>query len=190
MAGGLDRKYPKANFELFDQIKQEGALVSELPPGVAPTRWRFLQRNRLIAALTSTTVVVEAGYRSGSIRTANNALELDRELYAVPGPLGSNSSTGTNSLIGQGKAVALFDLDLFASGTPAFAQNQYESAEAKRAHDAIREIGSPTSIEISKAAGLTVSELGFALHELKIQNHVIESRGLDGQVHYALKHVQ
>lgn len=190
MAGGLDRKYPRENFDLFEQVKLKGALISELPPGVAPTRWRFLQRNRLIAALSPVTVVVEAGYRSGSIRTANNALELDRELYAVPGPIFSNSSSGTNSLISQGKASALVDLELFVFGSSTSTYSDTESAVAKRARDAIREIGFPTKDEISKTAGLTVSELALALYELKTQNHVIESQGIDGKVHYALKYAQ
>jgi DNA processing protein len=188
MAGGLDRKYPRANYPLFEKIRSQGALVSELPPGVAPTRWRFLQRNRLIAALTPTTVVVEAGIRSGSIRTANNALELDRQLYSVPGSVLSGASLGTNALIADGKAEALNDLKLFASGIQEESPGAIESALAKRARDAIREIGYPTRSQIAKDAGLTSAELSIALHELKAQNHVIEDRSNKGEVHYALKY--
>jgi DNA processing protein len=188
MAGGLDRKYPRANFPLFEKIKSRGALVSELPPGVAPTRWRFLQRNRLIAALTPTTVVVEAGVRSGSIRTANNALELDRQLYAVPGSVLSGTSSGTNALIADGIAEMLNDLKFFASGLHDEVAGVIESALAKRARDAIREIGYPTGTEIAKGAGLTTAELSLALHELTTQNHVIENRNNKGEVHYALKY--
>jgi len=188
MAGGLDRKYPRANFPLFEKIKSRGALVSELPPGVAPTRWRFLQRNRLIAALTPTTVVVEAGVRSGSIRTANNALELDRQLYAVPGSVLSGTSSGTNALIADGRAEMLNDLKFFASGLHDEVAGVIESALAKRARDAIREIGYPTGTEIAKGAGLTTAELSLALHELTTQNHVIENRNNKGEVHYALKY--
>jgi DNA processing protein len=188
MAGGLDRKYPRANYPLFEKIKLQGALISELPPGLAPTRWRFLQRNRLIAALTRTTVVVEAGVRSGSIRTANNALELDRELYAVPGSVLSGTSSGTNALIAEGKAQALHDLDIFASGNQEQSFQATESALAKRARDAIREIGFPTRLEIAKGAGLTGAEVSIALHELAIQNLVIEDRNNKGEVHYALKY--
>lgn len=188
MAGGLDRKYPRANFPLFDKIKFRGALISELPPGVAPTRWRFLQRNRLIAALTPTTVVVEAGVRSGSIRTANNALELDRELFAIPGSVLSGTSSGTNALIADGRAQALNDLKFFASGLQDEFSGDKESALAKRARDAIREFGYPTKTEIAKGAGLTTAELLLALHELKTQNHVIEDRDNKGEVHYALKY--
>jgi DNA processing protein len=188
MAGGLDRKYPKSNFALFTRIKQRGALISELPPGVAPTRWRFLQRNRLIAALTPTTVVVEAGIRSGSIRTANNALELDRELLAVPGSIFSNTSLGTNGLIADNKSAPLCDLREFATGK---AQNDNaisESALAKRAHDAVRELGYPTESQIAKVAGLTHSELKQALTELVETNLVLQDRSSLGMVHYALKY--
>jgi DNA processing protein len=188
MAGGLDRKYPRENFPLFEKIKSRGAVISEMPPGVAPTRWRFLQRNRLIAALTPTTVVVEAGIRSGSIRTANNALELDRELYAVPGSVLSGTSSGTNALIADGRAQALNDLKYFASGLEQESSGDIESALAKRARDAIREIGYPTRTDIAKGAGLTTAELAIALHELLTQNHVIEDRNNKGEVHYALKY--
>ena len=100
MAGGIDRLYPSSNSELLRKI----AVISELPPGNRPTKWRFLQRNRLIAALGRATLVIEAGYRSGSINTANHALALGRPLGAVPGNVTSASSIGTNNLIREGKA--------------------------------------------------------------------------------------
>jgi predicted Rossmann fold nucleotide-binding protein DprA/Smf involved in DNA uptake len=142
----------------------------------------------LIAALTPTTVVVEAGIRSGSIRTANNALELDRELFAVPGSVLSGTSSGTNALIADGRARALNDLKFFASGLEQESRGDIESALAKRARDAIREIGYPTRTDIAKGAGLTTAELAIALHELLTQNHVIEDRNNKGEVHYALKY--
>lgn len=188
MAGGMDRKYPSANFKLFKMISDQGALLSEMPPGVAPTRWRFLQRNRLIAALTPTTVVIEAGIRSGSIRTANNALELSRELYAVPGSVLSGTSLGTNSLIADNKAQILCDLKYFATGAQAMPNQQIESSLAKRAHDAIRESGFPSLLEVAKLAGLTLSESELALRELTGQDKVIENLNSNGEVHYALKY--
>jgi predicted Rossmann fold nucleotide-binding protein DprA/Smf involved in DNA uptake len=142
----------------------------------------------LIAALTPTTVVVEAGIRSGSIRTANNALELDRELFAVPGSVLSGTSSGTNALIADGRAQALNDLKFFASGLEEESRGDTESALAKRARDAIREIGYPSRTDIAKGAGLTTAELAVALHELLTQNHVIEDRNNKGEVHYALKY--
>jgi DNA processing protein len=177
MAGGLDRKYPKANFSLFTRIRARGALISELPPGVAPTRWRFLQRNRLIAAITPTTVVIEAGSRSGSMRTANNALELDRELFAVPGSVLSGTSLGTNGLIVENKALPLCDVKLFATGQQQLVESEVESSIAKRARDAIRELGSAKQFEISKCAGLTKVETEIALLDLKRLGVVIDHNG-------------
>lgn len=188
MAGGLDKKYPRVNFALFDAIQTNGALISELPPGVAPTRWRFLQRNRLIAALTPSTVVVEAAVRSGSIRTANNALELNRELFAVPGSVFSKTSAGTNALISELKAIALCDLEIFTSDDGENGSHQTESDLAKRALDAIRELGHSTKQEISKAAGLTEAEMNIGLKELLTQKRIRQDRNITGQLHYALKH--
>ncbi len=111
LAGGVDRLYPSGNHELFDTIIEKGAVVSELPPGASPTKWRFLQRNRLIAALADATLVVEAGRRSGSISTANHATELGRPVGAIPGPITATSSQGCNRLIQSGQAELIQDGD-------------------------------------------------------------------------------
>jgi predicted Rossmann fold nucleotide-binding protein DprA/Smf involved in DNA uptake len=133
-------------------------------------------------------VVIEAGIRSGSIRTANNALELDRELYAVPGSVLSGTSLGTNGLIADNKALALFDLKQFATGVVNASGQQMESDIAKRAQDAIREGHFPTRSEVAKTAGLTALECEIALNELTAQDKVIESLSATGEVHYALKY--
>jgi DNA processing protein len=99
LAGGADRAYPVGHTQLLGQIAETGAVVSEVPCGSAPTKWRFLQRNRLIAALTSATVVVEAGWRSGSLNTAGHAATLGRPVGAVPGPITSAASAGTHRLL-------------------------------------------------------------------------------------------
>src|SRR5690606_10598962 len=99
LAGGLDGFYPAGNDELLRRIAASGCVIAEAPSGVPPTRWRFLARNRLIAALASATVVVEAGQRSGSINTAGHAAALGRPLGAVPGPVTSGSSTGCHRLL-------------------------------------------------------------------------------------------
>lgn len=99
MAGGVDRFYPAANTELFQQVLERGAIVSETAPGMTPMRHRFLLRNRLIAASSQVTVIVEAGWRSGALNTARHALELSREVAAFPGSVYSASSTGTHRLI-------------------------------------------------------------------------------------------
>ncbi|QHO70373.1 hypothetical protein BHD05_12640 [Marisediminicola antarctica] len=104
LAGGIDRAYPAGNADLFARIEQHGLLVSEVAPGAAPTRQRFLDRGRIMAALSSTTVIVEAGARSGSLRVADEAAELGRAVGAVPGPVTSAASTGSNLLIQDRRA--------------------------------------------------------------------------------------
>lgn len=107
MAGGLDNLYPSGHEELLKRIMNTGAVVSEVPPGGAPTRWRFLQRNRLIAAMAGGTVVIEAGYRSGSLNTATHARDLDRPLGVVPGPITSGQSAGCHRLLRTNPAAEL-----------------------------------------------------------------------------------
>ncbi|HEU4810746.1 MAG TPA: DNA-processing protein DprA [Nocardioides sp.] len=105
LACGVDRAYPAAHKSLLDHLAGEGAVVSELPPGCSPTRLRFLARNRLIAALTRGTVVVEAAVRSGALNTANWAGRLHRPLLGVPGPVTSAPSQGVHQLIRSGAAA-------------------------------------------------------------------------------------
>lgn len=107
LACGIDRSYPASHTALIEAIGQRGAVIAELPPGTSPTRFRFLSRNRLIAALGLGTVVVEAAARSGSLVTARLAAELGRAVFAVPGPVTSRLSTGTNLLLCDGAAPAL-----------------------------------------------------------------------------------
>lgn len=109
LAGGLDRYYPAGNEDLLRGIARAGLLVSEVPPGSAPTRWRFLQRNRIIAALSQATVVVEARWRSGALSTAHHAASLGREVGAVPGSVYSANSAGCHRLLRDGSAVCVTD---------------------------------------------------------------------------------
>jgi len=105
LACGLDRVYPPAHADLIARIAERGAVVSEAPPGCAPTRIRFLSRNRIIAALAQGTVVVEAAVRSGALNTANWTERLGRHLMAVPGPVTSAASEGTHRLIRTGATL-------------------------------------------------------------------------------------
>lgn len=102
LAGGVDIPYPRANAILFDKILEQGSLVSESPPGSPPLRHRFLIRNRLIAAWSKATVVVEARIRSGAIATASHANNLGLDVMAVPGPVNSAASVGCHQLIRDG----------------------------------------------------------------------------------------
>jgi DNA processing protein len=109
VAGGVDRVYPVGHARLLEEIVRTGAVVSEVPPGAAPTRTRFLARNRLIAAMTIGTVVVEAAARSGSLNTARWAATHHRPVAAVPGPVTSMMSTGCHQLVRDGVAVLVTD---------------------------------------------------------------------------------
>lgn len=107
---GIDRVYPLAHAVLAETILNRGGLlVSEYEPGAVPSRTRFLDRNRLIVALTQGTVVVESALRSGSMNSATWATGLGRVLMAVPGPVTSTASHGTNELIRAGQASLVMD---------------------------------------------------------------------------------
>lgn len=104
LACGVDRAYPARHADLFDAIAETGCVVSAYEPGSAPTRERFLARNRLIAALAYDLIIVEGAYRSGSMNAVKHALELDKQVYAVPGPVTSAQSEGPHRLIKSGQA--------------------------------------------------------------------------------------
>jgi DNA processing protein len=109
MAGGVDRLYPRGNDALLRRVVSDGAVITEAPPGTSPMKHRFLSRNRLIAAMTGATVVVEAAWRSGALSTARHAAALLRPVGAVPGPVTSMASGGTNQLLRDGIAVCVTD---------------------------------------------------------------------------------
>jgi DNA processing protein len=102
---GPDTAYPAAHRGLWRAIDEAGAVISELPPGSTPWRWSFPARNRVMAALAGMTVVVEAAAKSGSLITADLAMELGRDLGAVPGPVTSRASAGPNELLAGGACV-------------------------------------------------------------------------------------
>lgn len=134
LAGGADVPYPASKARLYDSIVASGgAIVSELPPRFRAFRWNFPARNRIIAALAPVTIVVEAAERSGSLITAELALELGRDVGAVPGPVLSWRSRGTNALLRDGATLvrdAVDALDLTLGVTAA--QEALRRAEAER----------------------------------------------------------
>jgi DNA processing protein len=139
LASGLDRPYPAAHDELLPRVTATGGmLISELPPGAAPTKWRFLQRGRLVAALGGATVVVEAGPRSASLNVAGIAHALGRPVAAIPGPLTSPASAGTHRLIQDGiAALAVNADDIVALTDPAIryaAERSFALAQPRRMH--------------------------------------------------------
>lgn len=104
VATGLDVIYPHGNAELWGQVAEAGCVISEYPLGTRPERWRFPARNRIIAALADLVVVVESHARGGSMHTVDAALERDRPVMVVPGPVRSPASVGTNDLLAAGSA--------------------------------------------------------------------------------------
>lgn len=101
IASGIDTPYPSGNSRLFEEISESGAIISEVAIGTPALPHRFLTRNRIIAALSQSTLVVEAAFRSGSLRTARDAAQLLRPVMAIPGPINSPSSEGCHRLIGE-----------------------------------------------------------------------------------------
>ncbi|MGB3373910.1 MAG: DNA-processing protein DprA [Microbacterium sp.] len=99
LASGIDRTYPAGHADLIESIAGRGLLLSEVPPTFSPTRQRFLDRSRILAALSGATIVVEAGFRSGTLQTAREASLLERYVGAVPGPVTSAASAGANQLL-------------------------------------------------------------------------------------------
>ena len=114
LCGGVGNLYPAGNEQLFRELMLGGLVVSEVPPNWRPARWRFLERNRVIAALSSVTVVVEAGVRSGAIATANRAVDLGKYVGAVPGPISSPTSGGCHQLLREGAHLISGVADVFS----------------------------------------------------------------------------
>lgn len=113
LAGGIDQMYPWQNRQLFQKIMASGAVFSESPPGTMPTKWRFLRRNRLIAAASRATLVVEAGWRSGTKNTAEAAAELGRDVGVVPGPIDYFGSQGCYRILQEMPSTVVHDRESF-----------------------------------------------------------------------------
>lgn len=111
LAGGVDRFYPSGHDNLLGRIADAGAVVSEIPLGSSPTKLRFLQRNRILAAMTQKTIVVEAGSRSGALDTAGHAEAIGRPVGAVPGSVMSVASHGCHRLIREHQATLITTAD-------------------------------------------------------------------------------
>jgi len=105
LATGPDRAYPVSHTRLYRKIVEEGIVLSEMPPGARAWKWCFPARNRIIAALSATTIVVEAAARSGSMTAARYAEDLGRQVAAVPGLITSGNAAGTNELIAKGATL-------------------------------------------------------------------------------------
>lgn len=184
LAGGVDRFYPSGHDALLARIVEAGAVISELPCGAAPTKWRFLQRNRLIAAMTGATIVLEAGWRSGSLNTAGHAAALGRPLGAVPGPVTSAASAGCHRLIREYDAVCVTTAaemaelaplagadELLLDPAPDVASARGEQSadgDTVRVRDALSTRSARTTDDIAARAGLSIATVQSVLGRLEL----------------------
>jgi DNA processing protein len=185
LAGGVDRFYPSGHESLLARIAREGVVLSELPCGAAPTRWRFLQRNRLIAAASRATIVLEAGWRSGSLNTAGHAASLGRPLGAVPGPVTSPTSAGCHRLLREYDAVCVTDPDQMAELVDGVvgeaAGGRVEAVgptpEERRVLDALSVREARHELDLARRSGLSVAAVQSALGALALDGGVAERPG-------------
>ena len=187
LACGVDRAYPAAHKSLIDHLAAQGAVVSELPPGCSPTRLRFLARNRLIAALTRGTVVVEAAVRSGALNTANWAGRLHRPLLGVPGPVTSAPSQGVHQLIRCGAAALVTSGEEVLEIVGVAGEHLVEEPRGpdrprdrltlrqQQVLDAVPVSTGARADSIARTAGLGLVEVSSALMRLRTQGLVEES---------------
>jgi DNA processing protein len=187
LACGVDVCYPSSHDTLFAAVRKQGVVVSECPPGVHPTRARFLIRNRLIAALSRGTVVVEAAVRSGALNTAAHALSLNRHLAAIPGPVTSRMSAGCHRLLRERKAVCVTSpeemIELVGvigddlapqSRTPAVPRDRLNES-TRKVLDAIPSRGGAGPASIAVAAGLSLDAALSALGGLAAAGYIERS---------------
>lgn len=184
LAGGADRAYPVGHTQLIDRIAETGAVVSEVPCGSAPTKWRFLQRNRLIAALTAATVVVEAGWRSGSLNTAGHAQDLSRALGAVPGPITSAASAGTHRLLREYRAQCITSaadirelLGLAGVQVAAVHDERPRTDDVTRVRDALSTRAWRDAHDIARRCGMSRDDVEAILGLLHLEGVVIRGGG-------------
>jgi len=176
---GIDRDYPAAHRELARRICARGLVVSEYAPGVEPAPWRFPARNRIIAGLCAATVVVEARERSGSLITADFALEEGREVFAVPGEITSSLSRGSNALLRLGATplTAAGDVLEALGIEPATPVRPEVSEPAAAALSALAD-GAASIDELVVRTTLDAGTLAAALAELELGGLVVSRDGL------------
>jgi DNA processing protein len=177
---GIDRDYPARHAELARRIADTGLVVSEYPTGVEPAPWRFPARNRIIAALALALVVVEARTRSGALTTVDFALELGREVFAVPGEITSALSAGTNELIRQGATplLAASDLHDVLGLEPAAPSAGPEVSAAARDVLALLAGGLQGVDELVARSALAAADVAAALVELELAGLVGQTDGV------------
>lgn len=177
---GLDAGYPAGHVVLLDKIAEHGGLVvSEYPPGTPPARHRFLVRNRLIAALSEGTIVVEAGHRSGARNTATTAGALGKVVMAVPGPVSSGMSIGCHELIREAGATLVASVDDVVETVGRLGTSRPEKVRSKRptdglgpdalrVHEALHRREGKSAEQISAESGVPVARVRALLPALEL----------------------
>ncbi|MFC4139236.1 MULTISPECIES: DNA-processing protein DprA [unclassified Microbacterium] len=177
LAGGVDRSYPAGHHQLFERIRTGGAVVSEVPCGSAPTKWRFLQRNRLISATGLATVVIEAGRRSGTLNTAGHAAALGRPLGAVPGPVTSAASAGCHRLLREFDAICVTSAaevrELWADAAPSHGATPAPDPDRIRLMDALSARAPRDVPDLAKRSGLSMERVRSVLGTLDLEGGVV-----------------
>jgi DNA processing protein len=176
LGSGADVAYPAAHRPLWRRICETGLVLSELPPGSGAWRWSFPARNRIMAALSGMTVVVEAAERSGSLITADLAADLGRDLGAVPGPVGSRLSAGPHSLLAGGACLVRGAQDVLdAMLGPGARRIERAGPRLDRAQRAVLEaleLGAGTCDAVAASLELSGSETSAVLAELESFGYV------------------
>jgi len=180
---GIDRDYPSATIPLARRITTDGAILSEYPPGTPPAPFRFPERNRIVAALADATIVIEAAARSGALITARLALDLGRDVLAVPGAPWSSGAEGTNLLLKDGALPLTCAADaLVAVGVDPGSVRTDDPAvdgSARKVLAALRR--EPASADVLAArCGLTSSAAAALIAELELKGLLV--RELDGRL--------
>ena len=177
---GVDVGYPAGHATLIERIARNGLVLSEYPPGTPPARHRFLVRNRLIAALSSGTVVVEAGIRSGARNTATTAAALGKIVLAVPGPITSAMSAGCHDLLRTGTAMLAGSLSEILEAVGPVGEHLAEpptgptrrtdglAGDALRVHEALRRRAGRTPARIAVESGVPIDRVRALLPELEL----------------------
>jgi len=186
---GIDRPYPASNASLFERISEEGLLISEWPPGSVPYRHHFLIRNRVIAAATLGTVMVEASARSGAMQTLRRARALGRRAMAVPGPVTSAMSVGCHMMLREeqirlvtGWADVLEEVGAIGADLaplPRGPERDWDSLDptSLQVLDAVPRRRGATADQIAAAAGVSVREALRSLGLLRVHGYVVDRDG-------------
>ena len=180
VGGGVDCRYPRANDRLYDRLEEDGGVLSEFPPGTKPLRYHFPLRNRIISGLSEIVTVIEAKHGSGSLITADYALEQGRTVLAVPGRLDDELSRGCNELIAQGAGVILSPESFAEQVFPDFRQQKKNKvsdialAPSEKLVYSSLDLHSKSLWELEECTSLSLADLSGSLLALEAKGLIRE----------------